>query len=156
MVYNILLVILFSMQWYLANSWIPTRSDVVGEISANNEGTAGSWPPNVQYCNEGTFGKGYRLSVEPEQGVFVDDTAVNTLTFWCSNNEAIRGSNGGSRGINGPSSYCNTANNAFMDGFRQNTDRFESSTDQTGLNDVDIHCNDDAVITVNNGHESWG
>eukprot|EP01084_Bolivina_argentea_P281781 482203_1 len=155
MVYNILLVILFSMHWYMANSWISTRSDFAGVIAASNEGIYGSWS-STQFCNEGTFGKGYSLSVEPEQGVFADDTAVNSLTLMCSNNEQIIGSNGAPWGSFGSTGICSHTPEGLMNGFKQNTDKDSPSSDNTGLNDVNGHCNDGLQLYVNNGHGSWG
>ncbi|XP_045187604.1 vitelline membrane outer layer protein 1-like [Mercenaria mercenaria] len=59
---------------------------VVQTLTVNNGGKWGDWGSAV-FCPPGSYAAGYDMKIEPYQGGWVDDTAMNGIKLYCETSE---------------------------------------------------------------------
>jgi hypothetical protein len=104
----------------------------MGRVSPH-AGFWGSWVEGT-YCPQGAFITHFQLKVEPWQRSG-DDTAANSVAFWCSNNQRIEAS-GGPWGRFGEWQWGGP--NAAICGVRAKVEPQLGSGDDTALNDLEF------------------
>jgi hypothetical protein len=137
-------------------STVTSRSDLRRVVSpkGGDWGLAGP----ATYCPPGTYVGAFAQRVEPAQGSSADDTALNTVIFYCK-------TPGGSwtaplnvwEGVWGSwSSWatCATAN-GFITGGELKVESSQGLGDDTSANAARFWCNDGTALTANNDGP-WG
>lgn len=88
------------------------------------------------YCPSGYL-TSFQIRVEPHQGLFGDDTAVNNIKFRCSSNPTLEGP-GMSWGEYGHwSAECKDGG---ICGIESKMEEYQYGLDDSTLNDVRFHC----------------
>lgn len=95
----------------------------------------GDWS-QPQYCPSGVL-TSFQISVEPHQGLFGDDTAVNNIRFRCSSNPTLEGPGMGWGEYGHWSEECPDGG---ICGIETKMEEYQYSLDDSTLNDVRFHC----------------
>lgn len=95
----------------------------------------GEWS-HAMYCPSGVL-TSFQIRVEPHQGLFGDDTAVNNIKFRCSSNPTLEG----------PGMYWGEYGHWSQDctdggicGIETKMEEYQYVLDDSTLNDVRFHC----------------
>lgn len=104
----------------------------MGRISPH-PGFWGNWVEGSS-CPQGAFITHFQLKVENPQGSG-DDTAANSVAFWCSNNQRIEASGGGWGNFGG---WQGGFQNAAICGVRAKVEPQQGRGDDTALNDLEF------------------
>ncbi|XP_023658427.1 vitelline membrane outer layer protein 1 homolog [Paramormyrops kingsleyae] len=99
-------------------------------------GYFGEWT-DPQWCPEAGFLKSFQLRVEPEQGIFGDDTSANNIRFRCTSNPTLEGRGPDWGDYGGWSQECTTGG---ICGIEVKMENYQSGLDDSTLNDVRFHC----------------
>ncbi|KAM4581618.1 vitelline membrane outer layer protein 1 homolog [Odontesthes bonariensis] len=103
----------------------------------SHTGHTGEWS-HPQYCPEGVL-TSFQLRVEPHQGMFGDDSAVNNIKFRCSSNPIIEAP-GLSFGDYG--NWSEDCVNGAICGIETKVEDYQYGLDDSALNDVRLYCCD--------------
>ena len=99
----------------------------------------------MDMCPNGEYAKGFQLRVAEEESTITgDNTAANSICIICSEFEQ-RCSKQGLWGVWSEEYKC--PDGSFLSGWRQNVQTL-SSSDDTGLNNVEYECNDLSTKSV--------
>ncbi|XP_037532636.1 vitelline membrane outer layer protein 1 homolog [Nematolebias whitei] len=103
----------------------------------SHTGHFGEWS-HPQYCPSGVL-TSFQIRVEPHQGTFGDDTAVNNIKFRCSSNPVLEasGTDWGEYGY--WSSQCQSGG---ICGIETKMEEYQWGLDDSSLNDVRFYCCD--------------
>ncbi|XP_067094597.1 vitelline membrane outer layer protein 1-like [Osmerus mordax] len=101
----------------------------------SHTGYYGDWS-SPQYCPRGTL-ISFQLRVEPHQGMFGDDTAVNNIKFRCSSNPVLEGT-GNEWGEYG--TWSQECGNGGICGIETKMEEYQYGLDDSSLNDVRLLC----------------
>lgn len=88
------------------------------------------------YCPTGVL-TSFQIRVEPHQGLFGDDTAVNNVKFRCSSNPTLEGP-GTTWGEYG--SWSQECGDGGICGIETKMEEYQYGLDDSTLNDVRFHC----------------
>lgn len=88
------------------------------------------------YCPSGYL-TSFQIRVEPHQGLFGDDTAVNNIKFRCSSNPMLEGP-GMSWGEYGH--WSQECKDGGICGIESKMEEYQYGLDDSTLNDVRFHC----------------
>nr|XP_033497361.1 vitelline membrane outer layer protein 1 homolog [Epinephelus lanceolatus] len=101
----------------------------------SHTGYFGDWS-HPQYCPSGML-TSFQLRVEPHQGLFGDDTAVNNIKFRCSSNPTLegRGMDWGEYGH-----WSQECQDGGICGIETKMEEYQYGLDDSTLNDVRFHC----------------
>lgn len=100
-----------------------------------HDGYWGQWREGA-YCAPGAFMTHFRLKTEGYQ-YSGDDSAANSVGFWCSNGVGIEAAGGGSWGKWGP--WQASQRGGRICGIKVRIESPQGSGDDTALNDVQIY-----------------
>uniref|UniRef100_A0A665UGQ6 Vitelline membrane outer layer 1 homolog n=1 Tax=Echeneis naucrates TaxID=173247 RepID=A0A665UGQ6_ECHNA len=100
----------------------------------SHTGYFGEWS-HPQYCPRGVLNS-FQIRVEPHQGLFGDDTAVNNIKFRCSTNPTLEGP-GMTWGEYG--SWSQVCDGGIC-GIETKMEDYQYGLDDSTLNDVRFHC----------------
>ncbi|XP_069738558.1 vitelline membrane outer layer protein 1 homolog [Phaenicophaeus curvirostris] len=121
-------------------------------LSVENGGPWGDWGDPV-FCPKGSYANGFQLKVEPPQGLFRDDTALNAVRLLCSNG-ATATSSEGPRGTWLSPLSCSRGH---LSSFRLRVEAPQGLWDDTAANNVDVACSDGRVLEGQGGLAgTWG
>lgn len=95
----------------------------------------GEWTQPM-YCPSGTLAS-FQLRVEPHQGLFGDDTAVNNIKFRCSSNPTLEGA-GTDWGEYGY--WSEECGDGGICGVETKMEEYQYGLDDSTLNDIRFHC----------------
>ncbi|CAL8259227.1 unnamed protein product [Boreogadus saida] len=100
-------------------------------------GFYGEWS-QPQYCPRGVL-ESFQLRVEPHQGLFGDDTAVNNIRFRCSSHPVLEGpgTGWGEYGLWSP-----VCPGGGICGLESKVEEYQQGLDDSSLNDVRFYCCD--------------
>lgn len=98
-------------------------------------GSFGEWS-HTMYCPSGYL-TSFQIRVEPHQGLFGDDTAVNNIKFRCSSNPMLEGP-GMSWGEYGQ--WSQECQDGGICGIESKMETYQYGLDDSTLNDVRFHC----------------
>ncbi|KAM8826032.1 vitelline membrane outer layer protein 1 homolog [Synchiropus picturatus] len=103
----------------------------------SHTGYFGEWS-HPQYCPSGVL-TSFQLRVEPHQGLFGDDTAVNNIKFRCSSNPTLEapGMQWGEYGF-----WSQDCTDGGICGIETKMEEYQYGLDDSTLNDVRFHCCD--------------
>lgn len=106
----------------------------------------GSWG-DIAMCPEGKFMGGFEMKSEGRQGNG-DDSAANAVRFWCTppdrwDPSSIQ-SKEGKWGEWSTNKRC--ADKTLIDGLQMRIEAEQGSGDDTGLNNIRVHCSDGKVV----------
>uniref|UniRef100_A0A3B4XC94 Vitelline membrane outer layer 1 homolog n=1 Tax=Seriola lalandi dorsalis TaxID=1841481 RepID=A0A3B4XC94_SERLL len=101
----------------------------------SHTGYFGDWS-QPQYCPSGVL-TSFQIRVEPYQGLFGDDTAVNNIKFRCSSNPTLEGP-GMTWGEYG--SWSQECIDGGICGIETKMEDYQYGLDDSALNDVRFHC----------------
>uniref|UniRef100_A0A3Q2V6G7 Vitelline membrane outer layer 1 homolog b n=4 Tax=Haplochromini TaxID=319058 RepID=A0A3Q2V6G7_HAPBU len=101
----------------------------------SHTGYFGDWS-QPQYCPSGVL-TSFQISVEPHQGLFGDDTAVNNIRFRCSSNPTLEGPGMGWGEYGHWSEECPDGG---ICGIETKMEEYQYGLDDSTLNDVRFHC----------------
>ncbi|XP_031723377.1 vitelline membrane outer layer protein 1 homolog [Anarrhichthys ocellatus] len=101
----------------------------------SHTGYFGDWS-QPQYCPSGVL-TSFQIRVEPHQGLFGDDTAVNNIKFRCSSNPTLEGpgTDWGEYGL-----WSQVCHNGGICGIETKMEEYQYGLDDSSLNDVRFHC----------------
>ncbi|XP_029306982.1 vitelline membrane outer layer protein 1 homolog [Cottoperca gobio] len=101
----------------------------------SHTGYFGEWS-NPQYCPSGRL-TSFQIRVEPHQGLFGDDTAVNNIKFRCSSNPMLEGAgmDWGQYGF-----WSQECLDGGICGIETKMEEYQYGLDDSSLNDVRFHC----------------
>ncbi|XP_068558265.1 vitelline membrane outer layer protein 1 homolog [Cebidichthys violaceus] len=101
----------------------------------SHTGYFGDWS-QPQYCPSGVL-TSFQIRVEPHQGLFGDDTAVNNIKFRCSSNPTLEGhgTDWGEYGF-----WSQECRNGGICGIETKMEEYQYGLDDSSLNDVRFHC----------------
>jgi hypothetical protein len=118
------------------------------EISSG-VGNYGEWR-GTYVCPGNSYANGFQLRSEPNQGVFVDDTAANNLNLYCSDGTILSGDGDDWGSWTTPQhcpagmSLCGLQTQVYSYEFSRITIAFQiemtAPVDDTALNNVDMLC----------------
>jgi Vitelline membrane outer layer protein I (VOMI) len=94
----------------------------------------GDWSSEVS-CSPGSFVTHFQLQVEPSQGSG-DDTAANSVAFWCNNQKRIEAAGGTPWG--GWGNWQGGFNNAAVCGILVKVESQQGRGDDTALNEIEL------------------
>ncbi|XP_056459092.1 vitelline membrane outer layer protein 1 homolog isoform X1 [Gadus chalcogrammus] len=100
-------------------------------------GFYGEWS-QPQYCPRGVL-ESFQLRVEPHQGLFGDDTAVNNIRFRCSSHPVLEGPGTGWGEYGFWSPVCPSGG---ICGLESKVEEYQQGLDDSSLNDVRFYCCD--------------
>lgn len=130
------------------------RADWVARVMVT-PGYWGSWSA-VSYCPTGTWGSGYRMRIESDQGSG-DDTSLNAVRMTCTNK-----SGGSSSTITPHSGYwgdwlstATCSGNRAIFWANMLLESQQGSGDDTAGNDIHFACTDNVIIEAGHGPQ-WG
>ncbi|XP_061485713.1 vitelline membrane outer layer protein 1-like [Rhineura floridana] len=131
--------------------WDPEARDHDSIIAVQNGAPWGLWGKK-EYCALG-FATGFALKVEPYQGGGTkgDDTSLNGIRLFCSDDSYISSAVGG-WGAWSEVRHCPVASRLVA--FSLRVEVPQGLGDDTGANNIKFLCSDDSVLT-GNSHE-WG
>lgn len=95
----------------------------------------GDWS-QPQYCPSGVL-TSFQIRVEPHQGLFGDDTAINNIKFRCSSNPTLEGA-GMDWGAYGH--WSQECLSGGICGIETKMEEYQYGLDDSSLNDVRFHC----------------
>lgn len=95
----------------------------------------GEWS-HAMYCPTGVL-TSFQIRVEPHQGLFGDDTAVNNIKFRCSSNPTLEGPGTSWGEFGGWSQECGDGG---ICGIETKMEEYQYGLDDSTLNDVRFHC----------------
>ncbi|XP_070823065.1 vitelline membrane outer layer protein 1 homolog [Chaetodon trifascialis] len=101
----------------------------------SHTGYFGDWS-QPQYCPSGVL-TSFQIRVEPHQGTFGDDTAVNNIKFRCSSNPTLEGP-GTEWGEYGH--WSEECVDGGICGIESKMEEYQYGLDDSTLNDVRFHC----------------
>ncbi|KAM9852755.1 vitelline membrane outer layer protein 1 homolog [Aulostomus maculatus] len=101
----------------------------------SHTGHFGDWS-QPQYCPSGVLSS-FQLRVEPHQGLFGDDTAVNNIKFRCSSNPVLEGP-GMDWGEYGH--WSQKCGDGGICGIETKMEEYQYGLDDSSLNDVRFYC----------------
>ncbi|XP_003965780.2 vitelline membrane outer layer protein 1 isoform X1 [Takifugu rubripes] len=101
----------------------------------SHTGYFGEWSHSM-YCPSGYL-TSFQIRVEPHQGLFGDDTAVNNIKFRCSSNPMLEGP-GMSWGEYGQ--WSQECQDGGICGIESKMEAYQYGLDDSTLNDVRFHC----------------
>lgn len=95
----------------------------------------GEWT-QPQYCPSGVL-TSFQIRVEPHQGLFGDDTAVNNVKFRCSTNPTLEapGTEWGEYGY-----WSQECQDGGICGIETKMEEYQYGLDDSSMNDVRFHC----------------
>ncbi|CAL8129055.1 unnamed protein product [Orchesella dallaii] len=100
----------------------------------------GNWG-RFQRCPFGSYAQGFQLKTEPYQGLFTDDTALNSVKLFCGDpyrpDTAVLTSTEGPWGEWGSVFSCYPG---FLNGFQLRVEEYQGSGDDTATNNVRFFC----------------
>ncbi|XP_053908740.1 vitelline membrane outer layer protein 1 homolog [Cuculus canorus] len=121
-------------------------------ISVENGGPWGEWG-EPEFCPKGLYAVGFQLKVQPPQGFFGDDTALNAVRLLCANG-AVATAGEGPRGTWSSPLSCNRGH---LTAFRLRVEASRGLWDDTAANNVDMACSDGRVLEGQGGRAgTWG
>ncbi len=142
------------------NSTLPATTTSRADFRRVVSPTGGQWGlvgPAI-YCRPGTFVAAFAQRVEAPQGSTVDDTALNTVLFYCKNSSGtyIEPLNGWEGVWGNWSSWatCPTAG-GFITGGELKVESSQGVGDDTSANAARFWCSDGAALVANNDGP-WG
>jgi len=122
--------------------------------------SGGPWGLSAKavYCSAGSYVAAFAQRVETPQGSLVDDTALNTVLFYCKNPTGtwLEPLNAweGVWGTWSPWAVCQTAS-GFFTGGELKIEPSQGAGDDTGANASRFWCNDGSALTATNDGP-WG
>ncbi|XP_066841228.1 uncharacterized protein, partial [Anser cygnoides] len=123
------------------------------ELTVDNGGPWGDWGGD-DFCPKGSYATGFQLKVEPPQGLFLDDTALNGVRLLCSGG----GTATSSEGLWGewtPPRACGPSSR--LASFRLRVEAPRGLRDDTAANSLDGACSDGALLEGGGGQRGgWG
>lgn len=114
---------------------IPTPRGGWGLTLAVPVSSFGEWS-HAMYCPSGYL-TSFQIRVEPHQGLFGDDTAVNNIKFRCSSNPMLEGP-GMTWGEYGH--WSQECTDGGICGIETKMEEYQYGLDDSTLNDVRFHC----------------
>ncbi|XP_063886967.1 vitelline membrane outer layer protein 1 homolog [Scylla paramamosain] len=125
-------------------------------LHPGNGGDFGRWGM-YDMCERGSYAHAFQLRVEEPQGIFGDDTALNSVRLYCQSaaTQAARGSVTSAEqcwGVWREARACEAG--TFLRGVRLWAEEPQGVLDDVGATDVDMVCGDGRVL--NGGGVCWG
>ena len=106
-------------------------------LYADNDGVWGSLT-YTKHCNESKLIYGFRTKIQDSCGTSCDDTALNSISGYCTDNSELILNPNSSYGEWGESVYC--PEYSAVCGFRQQVEDACGDCDDTSLNTVELAC----------------
>ncbi|KAM6910587.1 vitelline membrane outer layer protein 1 homolog [Xenentodon cancila] len=103
----------------------------------SHTGYFGEWS-HPQYCPSGVL-TSFQLRVEPHQGLFGDDTAVNNIKFRCSSNPTLEAP---SMDWGEYGHWSQECSDGGICGIETKMEEYQYALDDSTLNDVRLYCCD--------------
>ncbi|XP_058271869.1 vitelline membrane outer layer protein 1-like [Hemibagrus wyckioides] len=140
-----------------------TQSRLIGpipsSISVSNGQIWGTWGTSER-CPTGTYATGFSLKVEPRQGTFRDDTALNAIALHCSKPKGLNSIVGSSTTIKSTEGSWGSWSQPFwcsrgvLKSFQLRVEKKQGLGDDTAANNIRFQCSTDQVLEGNG--MSWG
>ncbi|CAF0909460.1 unnamed protein product [Brachionus calyciflorus] len=110
----------------------------------------GIWGP-IEECDQNDYVVGFRTKLDPFQGTFYDDTALNCVELICSNGKRLKSSESqwGSWNTN----FKNCSSGQKVNGFSYGMEQNQGTGDDSATNVIRLKCTDNSIIQSKEGHE---